>query len=63
MQLKANRVEILNYSGSVSLLAKRLFESVGMSSEGQVPLFDTILMILESLVLEMSENGSTLQDE
>lgn len=61
IKIKENRVEFLKSKEIISILAVRLFESVGISqqmeSNGQQKqtLFDQILLILESLVIEVNQ--------
>jgi hypothetical protein len=58
IKLKANRVEFLKHERCVGILAKKLFQSVGMHSKfdgkNEQSLFDLILNILEQLISEMS---------
>mmetsp|Transcript_44130 Transcript_44130/g.42827 ORF Transcript_44130/g.42827 Transcript_44130/m.42827 type:complete len:162 (-) Transcript_44130:1916-2401(-) len=67
IRIKENRVELLKNKQTISILANKLFESVGISSQIEAgtkkTLFDQILLILESLVLELNEEEESLSEE
>ena len=66
VKLKKNRVEYLKHPKAVAIIAKKLFQSVGMHSKfdgkNEQSLFDFILNILEVLINQQIESASTTGD-
>ena len=56
IKLRKNRVEFLRLPRTIAILAKKLFQSVGMHSKfdgkNEQSLFDLILNILEKLIID-----------
>lgn len=61
IKLKPNRIEFLRHPKAVAIIAKKLFQSVGMHSKfdgkNEQSLFDFILNILEVLINEQMVNA------
>ena len=63
IKLKPNRIEFLRHPKAVAIIAKKLFQSVGMHSKfdgkNEQSLFDLILNILEVLIVEQINTTTT----
>ena len=64
IKLKKNRIEFLKNPHTISIIAKKLFQSVGMHSKfdgkNEQSLFDLILNILEVLIVEQLNTAQNL---
>lgn len=63
IKLRKNRVEFLRHPKAVAIIAKKLFQSVGMHSKfdgkNEQSLFDFILNILEVLINQQINTSSS----
>ena len=63
IKLKKNRIEFLKNPRTIAIIAKKLFQSVGMHSKfdgkNEQSLFDLILNILEVLIVEQINTTTT----
>ena len=66
IKLRKNRTEFLRHSKAVAIIAKKLFQSVGMHSKfdgkNEQSLFDLILNILEVLINEQINTATSKAD-